>query len=207
MLSGKTYSDTRLMSLFPSPVFLDTQIPDDRFGAVHYWDIIETPFGLMAAACTATGLSILEFADNDEDAYQKIWRRYSGIGKYHRQSHPLHALVSAFLSGSPMPEKLPLSPFGTDFQHRVWQALIEIPAGETMVYSGLAAKLGLPASSARAVGTAVAANPIALIIPCHRIVQKGGATGEYRWGAERKRSLLLAERKPESSGLFAGQLF
>jgi AraC family transcriptional regulator of adaptative response/methylated-DNA-[protein]-cysteine methyltransferase len=81
---------------------------------------------------------------------------------------------------------------GTEFQHRVWQALREIPAGETVSYSGLARRLGVP-GSARAVAQACGANPLAVVIPCHRVVSSDGQLSGYRWGVERKRILLARE--------------
>ncbi len=78
---------------------------------------------------------------------------------------------------------------GTDFQFKVWEALLTIPFGQTTSYGGLALSLGKPNAS-RAVGTAIGNNPIALILPCHRVVQKSGKLGDYRWGLNRKRSLL-----------------
>jgi len=82
---------------------------------------------------------------------------------------------------------------GTEFQTRVWRALQAIPAGETRTYGELAAAIGQP-RAARAVGSAAAANTIALLIPCHRLVPAAGGTGAFRWGAALKGRLLLAER-------------
>ena len=81
---------------------------------------------------------------------------------------------------------------GTAFQQRVWQALREIPAGETTTYSRLAQRIGAP-KSVRAVAGACAANPLAVAIPCHRVVRSDGALSGYRWGVERKRALLERE--------------
>ncbi|MBK8006944.1 MAG: methylated-DNA--[protein]-cysteine S-methyltransferase [Gemmatimonadetes bacterium] len=88
---------------------------------------------------------------------------------------------------------LPLDLVGTAFQWRVWQALLEIPAGETVSYQELAARLGMP-SSTRAVASAVAANRAAVLVPCHRVVRSDGSLGGYRWGLPRKRALLDQER-------------
>ena len=87
---------------------------------------------------------------------------------------------------------LPLDVRGTAFQQRVWEALRQIPAGQTVSYAELAALVGLP-SGARAVAGACAANPVAVAIPCHRVVRNDGALSGYRWGVERKRSLLERE--------------
>ncbi len=88
-----------------------------------------------------------------------------------------------------------LAPGGSVFQRRVWRALLEIPPGATASYGKIAAVIGRP-GAARAVGQAVGANPIALLIPCHRVVKSSGGLGGYRWGAERKHRLLALERWP-----------
>lgn len=90
---------------------------------------------------------------------------------------------------------LPLDVRGTAFQQRVWQALRAIPPGETVSYSELAARLGSH-SMARAVAGACAANPIAIAIPCHRVVRNDRSISGYRWGVERKRALLEREQAP-----------
>jgi AraC family transcriptional regulator of adaptative response/methylated-DNA-[protein]-cysteine methyltransferase len=87
---------------------------------------------------------------------------------------------------------LPLDPRGTAFQRRVWQALRDIPAGSTASYTEIAARIGRP-GSVRAVAAACAANPIAIAIPCHRVVRADGGLAGYRWGVERKRALLERE--------------
>lgn len=88
----------------------------------------------------------------------------------------------------------PVMLHGTAFQQQVWQALASTNAGEVMTYGGLAASLGMPEAAARAVGQAVGANPIAVLIPCHRVVQADSTLGDFRWGLSRKSLLLLAER-------------
>ena len=87
---------------------------------------------------------------------------------------------------------LPLDVRGTAFQERVWQALSRIPPGETANYTELARRIGAP-RSVRAVAGACAANPLAVAIPCHRVVRRDGGLSGYRWGVERKRALLERE--------------
>jgi AraC family transcriptional regulator of adaptative response/methylated-DNA-[protein]-cysteine methyltransferase len=98
---------------------------------------------------------------------------------------------------------LPLDVRGTAFQQRVWQALRQIPAGQTVGYAELASRLGLP-QGARAVAGACAANPVAVAIPCHRVVRNDGALSGYRWGVERKRTLLAREAGQAASDAKAG---
>ncbi len=87
----------------------------------------------------------------------------------------------------------PLDLRGSAFQHTVWQALCAIPAGSTASYGAIAEGIGRP-GAARAVARACASNPVALLVPCHRVVRGDGALGGYRWGLERKRQLLAIER-------------
>lgn len=88
---------------------------------------------------------------------------------------------------------LPLDPRGSELEQRVWHALREIPPGATETYSDVARRLGV-AASAKEVGEACAANPLAVAIPCHRVVRKDGSLAGYRWGVRRKRALLELER-------------
>ena len=87
---------------------------------------------------------------------------------------------------------LPLDLHGTPFQRAVWTALREIPPGHTATYAEVAAAIGRP-GAARAVARACAANPVALAVPCHRVIPASGGTGGWRWGADRKQALLVQE--------------
>jgi AraC family transcriptional regulator of adaptative response/methylated-DNA-[protein]-cysteine methyltransferase len=102
------------------------------------------------------------------------------------------AAVIAFVDAPQRGFHLPLDVRGTAFQERVWKALREIPAGETSTYTEVAARIGAPAA-VRGVASACAANPVAVVIPCHRVISKDGKLSGYRWGIERKRALLDAE--------------
>jgi len=106
-----------------------------------------------------------------------------------------------FAGRSADPDGLPLEMFGAPFERRVWQALVDIPAGETRSYGTIARALGSPEAS-RAVGLANGANPIAIIVPCHRVIGSSGSLVGYGGGLERKRWLLDHERRWQ-----AGQLF
>src|SRR5512135_666218 len=157
----------------------------------------ETPLGFAFVATTDRGICGLYPLDREDAA--------PGLGRL-RLEFPKavliedHAAVETILArlrgylyeGDPCSD-LPLDPRGTPFQRRVWEALREIPRGETLTYGELAARLGLP-GAARAVGAACGANPISLLIPCHRVVRAGGAPGGYYWGLDRKLALLDLER-------------
>ena len=88
--------------------------------------------------------------------------------------------------------------YGTPFQNSVWQALLTIPAGQVVAYGDVASMIGSP-QAVRAVASAIAANRVGLLIPCHRVVRKGGAVGQFRWGTERKAALIEWERGHASS--------
>jgi AraC family transcriptional regulator of adaptative response/methylated-DNA-[protein]-cysteine methyltransferase len=104
----------------------------------------------------------------------------------------LVARVVGFVEAPRLGLDLPLDVRGTAFQQRVWQALREIPPGKTASYAQIAARIGAP-KSARAVARACGANPLAVVIPCHRVVRSDGDISGYRWGVERKRRLLQRE--------------
>ncbi len=106
----------------------------------------------------------------------------------------LVAQVVGFVEAPRLGLDLPLHVRGTAFQQRVWQALREIPAGATASYADIARRIGEP-GAARAVGRACGANPVAVAIPCHRVVRTDGGLSGYRWGVERKRALLDRERQ------------
>ena len=121
-------------------------------------------------------------------------------------AHPAVDALRAYFEGDlGALDAIAVDPAGTPFQQRVWQALCAIPAGQTLSYSELALRLGMP-TGARAVASAVAANPIAVAVPCHRVVRNDGSISGYRWGVERKRALLLREARQaqEASGKDAG---
>jgi AraC family transcriptional regulator of adaptative response/methylated-DNA-[protein]-cysteine methyltransferase len=96
------------------------------------------------------------------------------------------------MSEHPLAATFPLDVRATAFQQRVWKALQAIPRGETRSYGSIAREIGKP-TAVRAVGSAIGANPVAVVVPCHRAVRSDGSLSGYRWGTERKRKLLEAE--------------
>jgi len=114
-------------------------------------------------------------------------------------------VLEALAGTAPRPD-LPLDLQATAFQHRVWQELRAIPRGETRSYAEVARRLGAP-RAARAVARACATNRVALLVPCHRVVESGGGLGGYRWGIDRKRALLDSEgaEKPAKAVRRAGR--
>ena len=113
--------------------------------------------------------------------------------------HKTRCWLDLYFSGRQPDFIPPIKPIGTDFQRRVWHALLEIPYGETTTYGNIARRLGC--RSAQAVGQAVGRNPIAIIVPCHRVVGSDGSMTGYAYGLERKEYLLAVESKSHASPL------
>ena len=101
--------------------------------------------------------------------------------------------LGRLMDGQEAPPSLPLDIRATAFQRRVWECLQRIPRGETRSYGAVAKKIGMPKAT-RAVARACATNPVAVVIPCHRVVREDGELGGYRWGMERKEQLLAMEK-------------
>jgi len=146
---------------------------------------IATEFGDFTAVFTELGLAELFFPD-----------RITAPAA-NRQKHPLSsnmvACITAIMNGAPQPPAPPLDlSTGTDFQRDVWEAMLRIPCGRTKSYGEIATEIGRPGAT-RAVGTACGANPVPLIVPCHRILAAGGCIGGFSAGLHWKRHLLERE--------------
>ena len=154
----------------------------------------QSTLGAVLVAQSARGLCAILLGDNADELLQDLQRRFpqadllAGEPEYERTVAQVVALVEAPALGL----ALPLDIRGTAFQQRVWQALAKLPPGTTATYTGIASALELP-GAARAVAQACAANALAVAIPCHRVVRSDGGLAGYRWGVERKRTLLARE--------------
>jgi AraC family transcriptional regulator of adaptative response/methylated-DNA-[protein]-cysteine methyltransferase len=131
--------------------------------------------------------SILEQRLRDEFPAANVLRDRNGL-------EPAIAALRAAAAGQPIHRSLALDVRATAFQRRVWRALQDIPGGQTRTYGEIARQIGKP-RSARAVARACATNPVALAVPCHRVVPAAGGTGGYRWGSEKKKKLLADEAR------------
>jgi AraC family transcriptional regulator of adaptative response/methylated-DNA-[protein]-cysteine methyltransferase len=154
----------------------------------------ECSLGSILVAATDLGICSIAMGNDPHTLVRELQDRFPKaelIGG-DRQFEKMVARVVAFVENPSMGLELPLDVQGTSFQQRVWKALCEIPCGETRTYAELAQKLGQPNAS-RAVAGACAANPLAVAIPCHRVVRTNGSLSGYRWGVERKEKLLHAE--------------
>ncbi len=166
-------------------------------GELIRYAVAESPLGPMLVAATARGLCSIAFADSADDLLKELKTAFPHA-ELKQMDRELSYAVDAVLAGiSEMPAAttLPFDVRATAFQQRVWRELQAIPRGETRTYTQVAEALGSP-QSVRAVAGACAANPLAVLVPCHRVVGKSGALRGYRWGVERKRRLLEAEGAP-----------
>jgi AraC family transcriptional regulator of adaptative response/methylated-DNA-[protein]-cysteine methyltransferase len=157
----------------------------------------ESSLGTVLVAETARGVCAIFLGEDREQLILDLRRRFSNATELaddaalRRRVREVVELVER--PGSAASSALPLDIRGTAFQERVWQALRRIPAGSTRTYSELARELGEP-KAVRAVAGACAANPLAVVVPCHRVVRRDGALAGYRWGGvEHKRALLERE--------------
>lgn len=154
----------------------------------HRWGTIDTPFGTFTAWLDDGG-RVTQFDLHGRGAARapRARRDERALAEVRRQVH-------AYCAGELRAFELDLAPRGTDFQRTVWQALLEIPYGETVSYRELAVRIGKPAA-VRAVGAANGANPIGLIVPCHRVIGADGSLTGYGGGLPLKRTLLLHEAR------------
>ncbi|HVE79612.1 MAG TPA: methylated-DNA--[protein]-cysteine S-methyltransferase [Gemmatimonadaceae bacterium] len=170
------------------------------------WGVHPSPFGDVLIAATPRGVCRMAFlAAGGADAVlaelADEWPR-AALAPDEGTTAPFAARVfGGWRHGvAAQPEPLSVVVKGTNLQLKVWEALLRVPPGAVTTYEALAAGAGAP-SAVRAVASAVARNPVAYLIPCHRVIRKTGAFGEYRWGAARKRAMLLWESCRADEGL------
>lgn len=158
------------------------------------WGFHLTPVGPCVLAASPRGVAVLEFLERGTavEAQARVRSRWPGASLV-EDPDATGPLVRRVFAGSAGDGPISLHVSGTNFQLRVWEALLRIPAGRVTTYGAIASGLGMGAGSARAVGQAVGANPVAVAIPCHRVLLSTGALGGYRWGEERKTLLLARE--------------
>lgn len=163
-------------------------------GLVVRYASAPTALGYVLVAATDKGICRIAFGDEPAALADELRAEFSNakLTEDPARLAPFIARVEAYLRGEQERVELPLDIAATAFQQRVWDALQRIPYGETRSYSQIAEVVGAP-RAVRAVASACASNPVALAIPCHRVVQKGGALAGYRWGLQRKAALLAAE--------------
>lgn len=157
--------------------------------------VAETPFGPLFVALTPRGICKAAFVEDAAGAaaLQELQAQWP-LASIEDGTERIEALVSRLFTATPDAARpFTLHIHGTNFQLAVWRALLQIPPGTATHYSAIAAAAGKPAA-ARATGSAIGANPVALLIPCHRVIQQSGALGGYRWGPVRKQAIQAWER-------------
>lgn len=169
---------------------------DGGTGTTIRFAVAECSLGAVLVAATAKGICAIMLGDDPEVLARELQDRFGNAEIIGGDAgfESVVAQVVGFVEAPHRGFDLPLDVSGTAFQQRVWEALQKIPAGRTMTYAEVAAAIGAP-KAVRAVGTACGANPVAVAIPCHRVVQSGNPQkgGNYRWGIERKRALIARE--------------
>lgn len=176
--------------LHDAMVRLERMTPGEfKAGTTLHWATADTDLGPLTLAATSRGLCGASFLGLDE--LRDRWPRAQFVSDP-RALEPQVKALEARLRGEQLDAPLSLVLAGTDLQVAVWRALLEVPEGAVTTYGALAKQVGRP-RAVRAVASAVASNPIAWLIPCHRVVRATGVLGEYRWGQARKAMLLARE--------------
>lgn len=155
---------------------------------IHY-SLEESPFGMLLVASTEKGICHMAFEENEGQAKYNLIQRFPNA-VYKQQTDGLQTqALSIFKQGNNGLANIKLHLQGTPFQLNVWKTLLKIPKGNLTTYGTIAKEINKP-KAARAVGTAIGSNPIAFLIPCHRVIQATGDLGGYMWGETRKSAII-----------------
>lgn len=155
---------------------------------IHY-SFAQSPFGRLIIASTPKGICYMAFGEQNDTLLTELRSKFSNaLFQEQRDDIQQHAL-SIFDARNTDLHQIKLHLKGTDFQLKVWESLLRIPLGQLSTYGNIAQHIGKPGAS-RAVGTAIGSNPIAYLIPCHRVIQSSGIIGGYMWGSVRKTAII-----------------
>ena len=163
---------------------------------LHY-SFIQTPFGEMLVASTEKSVCLIWFMDDRNEAIAALSKRFPGASIKEKVEDLHYAILDFFHPDDSKWPKLNVQVQGSPFQLKVWKALLQIPFGQVTNYKNIADQIEQPNAS-RAVGTAIGKNPIAYLIPCHRVVQTNGQLGGYMWGIKRKSAIIQWEQEAKS---------
>jgi len=156
------------------------------------YSFTKSPFGGLIVASTSKGVCHLFFEDDEVQAFSGLKKKFPNAS-YHQGVNKLQQdALFVFENDWTQLEKIKLHLKGTDFQLKVWQSLLMIPSGQLTTYRQVAQNIEKPNAS-RAVGTAIGGNPVAFLIPCHRVIKTSGNIGGYRWGEIRKSAIIAWE--------------
>jgi len=199
--SGRFYaSSAKVLGMTPTDFRSGGPNADMRFA------VGECSLGSILVAASDKGIAAILIGDDPEALVHDLEDRFpkANLIGGDRGFENVMAKVVGLVESPATGLDLPLDVRGTAFQHRVWQALREIPAGTTATYGEIADRIGMP-KAVRAVASACAANKIAVAIPCHRVVRNDGSLSGYRWGVERKRTLIEREAKCSDAKILASE--
>src|SRR3569833_650709 len=160
------------------------------------YSFAETPFGNILVASTSKGICFLAFADDKEQAFSDLKAQFPNAQYLQIVDHIQQEAMFIFQKDWSKLSNVKLHLKGTPFQLKVWDALLRIPMGGLETYGSLAKEIQLPNAS-RAVGSAVGGNPVAFLIPCHRVIRSTGEFGQYHWGSTRKTAMIGWEAAQE----------
>lgn len=171
------------------------------------YTITQTTLGYILIAATARGIAAVRFGETEASLQSEIHQEFpeARLEQDNKGLQPWVNLFQEQLEGQDVSASIPFDIQATAFQWKVWKALRTIPAGSTCSYREVAQMIGQP-SAARAVARACATNPVAVFIPCHRVVRENGQLAGYRWGLERKQQLLSIEREHAAEPLASGSI-
>lgn len=149
----------------------------------------ESPFGEIITASTEKGVCFMAFTENKKNALRDLVNKFPNASFFEKQDKFQQNALFIFTKDWSELGAIKLHLKGTDFQLKVWESLLTIPMGKLSTYGNLAREIGTPKAS-RAVGTAIGSNPVAFLIPCHRVIQSTGKIGGYMWGSDRKQMMI-----------------
>ena len=153
------------------------------------YSFAESPFGEIFVASTSKGICCMEFADNHEIAFNSLLQKFPNAKFSQIVDKIQQNALFIFTQDWSKLKEIKLHLKGTDFQLKVWDALLKIPMGGLTTYGDIATEINNP-KACRAVGTAIGENPVAFLIPCHRVIRSSGALGNYQWGEIRKTAII-----------------
>ncbi len=153
------------------------------------YSFAESPFGEIFVASTSKGICCMEFADNHEIAFNSLLQKFPNATFSQIVDKIQQNALFIFTQDWSKLKEIKLHLKGTDFQLKVWDALLKIPMGGLTTYGDIATEINNP-KACRAVGTAIGENPVAFLIPCHRVIRSSGALGNYHWGEIRKTAII-----------------
>lgn len=185
-------SQSRVYDLFTTLEAVTPQEYKERGAGIRVeYGFHASPFGLCLIGVTERGICWLSFVASDEDPRHALeeMKAYWHNSVFHESQELTKAFVEQVFPESPLQKKLHLFVKGTNFQIRVWEALLRVPMGEVTTYQDIARSIQNP-NALQAVGSAVGSNHIAYLIPCHRVIRKDGVLGHYRWSSARKKSII-----------------